>query len=61
MAALRAELDGVSRIAVTAQTQGANHERRITALERTAEALTDAAARQADALQVLVLKQKDGK
>ena len=61
VAALRAELDGVSRIAVTAQTQGAAHERRMAALERTVEALTDAAARQADALQVLVLKQEDGK
>ena len=60
VAALRVELDGVNRIAVTAQTQGANHERRITALERTTGALTDAAARQADALQVLVLRGEGG-
>ena len=60
VAALRAELDGVSRIAVTAQTQGAAHERRVTALERTTGALTDAAARQADALQVLLLRGEIG-
>ena len=61
VAAIRAELAGVNRIAVTAETATAGHERRLTALERTTGALTDAAARQADALQVLVLKQEDGK
>ena len=51
---LRSELDGVNRVAVTAQTQGAAHERRLAALERTV-------AYQADALQVLVSRLEDGK
>lgn len=51
---LRGELDGVNRVAVTAQTQGAAHERRLAALERTV-------AYQADALQVLRLRVEDGK
>ena len=36
---LREELAGVNRIAVTAETATAGHERRLTALERTVEAL----------------------
>lgn len=51
---LRGTVDGVNRIAITAETATASHERRITALERTVGALERTAAHQADALQVLV-------